>query len=86
MDSTRPTAMANVNMLDPDDSLIAPIHEKVIASFGGDAARMVKVPERTRAMMGRMSVEATLTQMGQMVSKQFLRKLNHALNQVKKSV
>lgn len=63
---------------------LAPLREKVMASFGGDAAKMVKIPTSARAMMDQMSVEATLKQLGQLVSKQFIRELNYALNQIKK--
>lgn len=66
------------------ERMLNPLREKVMSSFGGDAARMVKIPESARAMMDQMSVEATLKQLGQMVPKQFIRDLNHALNQIKK--
>lgn len=63
---------------------LAPLRAKVMASFGGDAARMVKVPEAARAAMDQLTVEATLKQVGQLATRQFIRELNHALNQIKK--
>lgn len=66
------------------DEVLTPLWEKVLASFGGDAARMVQVPETARAIMEKMSVEATLKQVGALAPKQLIRELNHALNQIRK--
>ena len=42
------------------------------------------LPPEIQAMMDKMSVEATLKQIGRLVSPEFIHKLNYALNQVKK--
>ena len=63
---------------------LAPLYAKVMASFGGDAAKTVNIPEKARAMMDQLSVEATLKQLGQLVPKQLYRELNTALNEIKK--
>lgn len=65
------------------DELVAPLQAKIIAAYG-DVAKNVQLPPEVQAMMDKMSVEATLKQMGALVTPEFVHKLNHALNQVKK--
>ena len=65
------------------DELAAPLQEKIKAAYG-DVAKNVQLPPEVLAMMAKMSVEATLKQMGKLVTPEFVHKLNNALNQVKK--
>ena len=65
------------------DELVAPLQEKIKAAYG-DVAKNVQLPPEVLAMMAKMSVEATLKQMGKLVTPEFVHKLNNALNQVKK--
>lgn len=50
----------------------------------GDVAKNIQIPESMQRMMDKMSVEATLKQMGKLVTPAFVHELNAALNQVKK--
>ena len=63
--------------------LTAPLQAKAAEAYG-DVAKNVQLPPEVLAMMDRMSVEATLKQMGKLVTPEFVHKLNFALNQVKK--
>ena len=65
------------------DELVAPLQARIIAAYG-DVAKNVQLPPEVQAMMDKMSVEATLKQMGALVTPEFVHGLNHALNQVKK--
>ncbi len=65
------------------DTMVMPLQKKLIAAYG-DVAKNVKLPPEVQAMMDKMSVEATLKQMGALITPEFVHKLNHALNQVKK--
>ena len=65
------------------DELAAPLMEAAKAAYG-DVAKKVQMPPEIQAMMDKMSVEATLKQIGRLVSPEFIHKLNYALNQVKK--
>ena len=65
------------------DELVAPLQARIIAAYG-DVAKNVQLPPEVQAMMDKMSVEATLKQMGALVTPEFVHRLNHALNQVKK--
>lgn len=65
------------------DEILTPLREKVIASYG-DVAKNVQLPPEVQAMMDRMSVEATIKQIGKLATPEFVHKLNHAMNQVKK--
>ena len=47
-------------------------------------AKNIEMPPEVQAMMNRMSVEATLKQMGKLVTPEFVHKLNFELNKVKK--
>ncbi len=63
--------------------IIAPLQEKIFAAYG-DVAKATKIPPEIQAMMDRMSVEATLKQMGKLVTPDIVHTLNGALNEVKK--
>ena len=63
--------------------MTAPLQAKAAEAYG-DVAKNVQLPPEVLAMMDRMSVEATLKQMGKLVTPEFVHKLNFALNQVKK--
>ena len=65
------------------DKLLAPLQAKIIEAYG-DVAKNVQLPPEVQAMMDKMSVEASLKQMGKLVTPEFVHKLNNALNQVKK--
>ena len=65
------------------DALLAPLQAKIIEAYG-DVAKNVQLPPEVQAMMDKMSVEASLKQMGKLVTPEFVHKLNNALNQVKK--
>lgn len=67
------------------DELVAPLQEKLVASYG-DVAKNVQMPPEMLAMIEQMSVEASLKQMGKLITPEFVHRLNHALNQVKKDV
>ena len=66
------------------DEMAAPLQAKAVEAYG-DVAKNVQLPPEVQAMMDKMSVEATLRQMGKLVTPEFVHKLNFALNQVKKS-
>lgn len=63
--------------------LVAPLQAKITEAYG-DVAKNVQLPPEMLAMMDRMSVEATLKQMGQLVTPAFVHELNSALNRVRK--
>lgn len=65
------------------DELVAPLQAKLVEAYG-DVAKNVQMPQEMLAMMERMSVEATLKQMGNLITPEFVHKLNYALNQIKK--
>ena len=65
------------------NELIAPLQAKAAAAYG-DVAKNIQIPESMQRMMDKMSVEATLKQMGKLVTPAFVHELNAALNQVKK--
>ena len=65
------------------NELIGPLQAKAVEAYG-DVAKNVRMPPEMVAMMERMSVEATLKQMGKLVTPEFVHKLNYALNQVRK--
>ena len=65
------------------DEMAAPLQAKAAETYG-DVAKNVILPPEVQAMMDKMSVEATLKQMGKLVTPEFVHKLNYALNQVKK--
>ena len=65
------------------DALVAPLQTKLVEAYG-DVAKNVQMPPEMQAMMERMSVEATIKQMGKLITPEFVHKLNYALNQVKK--
>ncbi len=65
------------------EELVAPLQAKIVKAYG-DVAKNVQLPPEMLRMMERMSVEASLKQMGKLVTPEFVHKLNHALNQVKK--
>ena len=64
--------------------MTAPLQTKAMEAYG-DVAKNVQLPPEVLAMMDKMSVEATLKQMGKLVTPEFVHKLNFALNQVKKT-
>ena len=65
------------------DEMVAPLQAKLVEAYG-DVAKNVQLPPDVQAMMDKMSVEATLKQMGKLVTPEFVHRLNHALNQVEK--
>lgn len=65
------------------NELMAPLQAKAAAAYG-DVAKNVQIPEAMQKMMDRMSVEASLRQMGKLVSPGFVHKLNAALNLIRK--
>ena len=65
------------------NKLIAPLQAKAVEAYG-DVAKNVQLPPEVQAMMERMSVEATLKQMGALVTPAFVHELNGALNRVRK--
>ena len=65
------------------DKLVVPLQAKLVEAYG-DVAKNVQIPPEMQAMMDRMSVEATLKQMGKLITPEFVHQLNHALNQIKK--
>lgn len=66
------------------EALIAPLQAKLIESYG-DVAKSIQLPESVQKAMDRMSVEASLKQMGRLITPEFVHKLNSALNQIKKT-
>lgn len=64
------------------NELMAPLQAKAAAY--GDVAKNIEIPESMQKMMDRMSVEASLRQMGKLVSPEFVHKLNAALNLIRK--
>ncbi|MBD5102516.1 MAG: glycoside hydrolase family 2 protein, partial [Subdoligranulum sp.] len=64
------------------NELMAPLQAKIVAAYG-DVAKNVRMPPEMQAMMDRMSVEASLKQLGALATPEFVHRLNHALNQVK---
>ena len=60
------------------DEMVAPLQAKLVEAYG-DVAKNVQLPPDVQAMMDKMSVEATLKQMGKLVTPEFVHKLNHAL-------
>ncbi len=65
------------------DEMITPLQARAAEAYG-DVAKNVQMPPEMLEMMARMSVEATLKQLGGLVTPEFVHRLNHALNQVKK--
>ena len=65
------------------DEIMTPLREKVIAAYG-DVARNVQLPPEVLAMMDRMTVEASIKQVGKLATPEIVHRLNHALNQIKK--
>ncbi|MGN0998455.1 MAG: glycoside hydrolase family 2 protein [Faecousia sp.] len=63
--------------------LMAPLQAKIIEAYG-DVAKNVEMPPEMQAMMDAMSVEASLKQMGQLVTPDLVHTLNGALNRVRK--
>lgn len=65
------------------EKLLAPLQAKAAEAYG-DVAKNIQLPESVLKAMDRMSVEASLKQMGGLVTPEFVHKLNSALNQVRK--
>ncbi|MCM1026958.1 MAG: glycoside hydrolase family 2 protein [Roseburia sp.] len=65
------------------DEMVAPLQAKIVEAYG-DVAKNVQIPPEMAAMMEKMSVEQSLKQMAKLVTPEFVHRLNHALNQVKK--
>lgn len=63
------------------EELVAPLKEKAAAAYG-DVAKNIQLPESVVRAMERMSVEATLKQLGGLVTPELVHKLNAALNQI----
>ena len=73
---------ANIEANAVMNELMAPLQAKIVAAYG-DVAKNVQMPPEMQAMMDRMSVEATIKQLGALATPEFVHRLNHALNQVK---
>lgn len=73
--------MAEINQSPEAMAALAVIQEKAMAVYG-DVAKNVQVPESMRKMMERLTVEATLKQMGSAVTPEMVRELNQALNNI----
>lgn len=65
------------------EKLLAPLQAKAAEAYG-DVAKNIQLPESVLKAMDRMSVEASLKQLGGLVTPEFVHKLNSALNQVRK--
>ncbi len=65
------------------NNLLGPLQVKAAEAYG-DVAKNVQLPPDIVAMMEKMSVEATLKQLGPLATPEFVHKLNAALNRVKK--
>lgn len=63
------------------EEMVAPLKEKAAAAYG-DVAKNIKMPESVVRAMEWMSVEATLKQVGALVTPEFVHKLNAALNRI----
>ena len=57
------------------------IQERAMSVYG-DVAKNVQVPENMRKMMEQMTVEATLKQMGSVITPEIVRELNRKLNNI----
>ena len=76
-------SMADLQKNPQAAALLAKIMDRATDSYG-DVAKNIQIPESMQRMMDKMSVEATLKQMGKLVTPAFVHELNAALNQVKK--
>ena len=65
------------------EKLMAPLQAKILEAYG-DVAKNVQLPPEMLAMMEKMSVEASIKQMGPLVTTEFVHKLNTALNGIQK--
>lgn len=63
--------------------LLAPLQAKAAAAYG-DVAKNIQIPESMQRMMDQMSVEATLKQMGKLVTPAIVHEINGALNRIAK--
>ncbi len=79
MDCVKANAEANSIF----EELAGPLQAKAAEAYG-DVAKNIEMPPEMIAMMNKMSVEASLKQMGKLVTPEFVHKLNARLNQVKK--
>lgn len=77
------TVKANPEAASVLNTLMAPLQAKAAAAYG-EVAKNIQVPPQMLAMMDKMSVEATLKQMGGLVTPEFVHRLNAALNKVRK--
>ena len=62
--------------------LLAPLQAKAAAAYG--VAKNIQIPESMQRMMDQMSVEATLKQMGKLVTPAIVHEINGALNRIAK--
>ena len=67
------------------NELLAPLQAKAVEAYG-DVAKNIEMPESIKKMMDKLSVEASLQQMGKLVTAEFVHKLNAALNQIPKDI
>ena len=67
------------------NELLAPLQAKAVEAYG-DVAKNIEMPESMKKMMDKLSVEASLRQMGKLVTAEFVHKLNAALNQIPKDI
>lgn len=63
------------------EEMVAPLKEKAVAAYG-DVAKNIQMPESVVRAMERMSVEATLKQLGALITPEFVHKLNAVLNKI----
>lgn len=65
------------------NEILAPLQAKAVAAYG-EVAQNIQIPPEMQAMMDRMSVEASLKQMGGLVTPDVVHRLNGALNQIER--
>ncbi len=65
------------------DELVSPLRAKLVEAYG-DVAKNVQLPPEMLTMMDKMTVEQSLKQMAKLITPEFVHRLNHALNQIKK--
>ena len=63
-------------------AIMAPVQARAIAAYG-DVAKGIKMPQYMIDAQMRMTVEATLKQMGQLVSMEEILEINKKLNRIK---
>ena len=75
--------MGELNRCPEAAAVLAPIQEKAMEAYG-DVARNIQLPEAMVRAMERMTIEASLKQMGSLITPEVLKDINRKLNQVRK--